>query len=67
MDRSLRPYTCYKQLLVASAREHGISIDYIDQIDHIKAITDPDAARRAMYEPILAPIENAPRSWIAEL
>jgi len=61
IDRSLRPYKWYKRLVVAGAREQGFPSEYIDEIDRIEPMIDPDAGRCASYDSILAQIENARR------
>jgi hypothetical protein len=53
--------------VVAGAREHGFPPDYVDAIESVKALTDPDAARSAKYEPLLVQVENAPKAWTARL
>jgi len=45
IDDSLRPYTWYKDLVMAGAEEHGLPSDYIDRIRQVPAIDDPDRER----------------------
>jgi gamma-glutamylcyclotransferase len=66
IDQSLRPYQWYKRYVVAGAREHGFPSEYIDAIDRVESMHDPDAARHAHHEACLVPIEKAPQSGIAK-
>lgn len=45
IDASLRPFHWYKEHVLRGAREHGLPGDYIEWIDAIGSIADPDAAR----------------------
>ena len=44
-DPSLKPYEWYKEHVVLGAREHGLPQDYIQQIEEIETIPDPDKSR----------------------
>jgi gamma-glutamylcyclotransferase len=46
-DPSLRPYDWYKALVVAGAREHGLPEEYVQLLDRIGSVQDPDRARAA--------------------
>lgn len=46
IDDSLKPYNWYKQLVLLGARFHGFPDDYLDQIESLPAIDDPDPIRR---------------------
>ena len=46
IDESLRPYDWYKELVLSGARFHGFPDDYVDQIESVPAIDDPDPVRR---------------------
>lgn len=45
IDESLRPYSWYKALVVAGAREHGLPREYVDCLERIETIEDLDRAR----------------------
>ncbi len=53
-DPVLRPYHWYKGFVVAGAREHGLPPEYIQSIESTPSIPDPDAARAAHNERLLA-------------
>jgi len=44
-DRLLKPYTWYKAMVVAGAREHGLPPDYMAQLEAVPAVEDADAER----------------------
>ena len=44
-DPSLRPYTWYKEFLVAGAREHDLPAEYIANLERIEATQDSDGQR----------------------
>ncbi|MBM5810909.1 MAG: gamma-glutamylcyclotransferase [Gammaproteobacteria bacterium] len=41
IDPTLRPYSWYRDLVVAGAQEHGLSADYVDCLRATQAIEDP--------------------------
>lgn len=45
IDPSLKPYTWYKALVVAGAKEHGLLSKYIERLEATDAIEDPDRQR----------------------
>lgn len=45
IDPALEPYTWYRALAVAGAREHGLPADYIERLESAPAKEDPDRAR----------------------
>ncbi len=45
IDCSMRPYTWYKALVVAGAREHDLPGDYIEQLNQVSAFEDSDDER----------------------
>jgi gamma-glutamylcyclotransferase len=47
------PYTWYRALVVAGAREHLLPADYIDALAAAPAREDPDAARVALHTALL--------------
>ena len=54
-DPDLRPYSWYMKFLVEGAREHGLPADYIQRLERIDAVEDPDHERnrrkRALGDP----------------
>lgn len=44
-DPTLKPYTWYKALVVAGAREHGLPAPYIASLESVDALEDLDRAR----------------------
>jgi hypothetical protein len=44
-DSTLRPYTWYRALVVAGAKEHGLPADYIGRLEAVHTIDDPDGNR----------------------
>ena len=48
IDHSLRPFSWYRALVVAGAREHRIPEDYIALLEAVAAQEDPDHTRHAM-------------------
>jgi hypothetical protein len=48
IDHSLRPYSWYRALVVAGAREHRIPEDYIALLETVATQEDPDRTRHAM-------------------
>ncbi len=53
-DLRLRPYHWYKDLVIAGAREHGLPKEYIQQLETTPSNRDPDDARAAKNENLLA-------------
>lgn len=45
LDDSLRPYGWYKDLVVAGAREHNLPEEYIQQLESVESVKDPDKDR----------------------
>lgn len=48
-DPSLIPYTWYKALVIAGAKEHLLPWDYIAKLERVSAMTDPHAERAARH------------------
>jgi gamma-glutamylcyclotransferase len=46
-DSALKPYTWYKALVVAGAKEHGLPAPYIASLEAVEASEDPDYTRHA--------------------
>lgn len=44
-DSSLKPYTWYKAFVVAGANEHKLQSEYVQQLEAVEAIQDPDRDR----------------------
>lgn len=53
IDDALSPFTWYRQLVLAGARQHGLPADYIAAIEAIAARSDPDTERHARHERLL--------------
>ena len=49
IDPSCLPFTWYKALVIAGARENGLPPSYIDGLATARAIRDADAARHALH------------------
>ena len=47
IDSRLAPYTWYRDLVVAGARQHALAPEYIAQIASVEAIVDSDSERAA--------------------
>ena len=54
LNVTLQPYTWYKDLVLAGARYHNFPTAYVQSIEAIEDIQDPDARRRIKNENILA-------------
>ena len=48
-DPRLAPYSWYKGLVVAGAREHGLPTDYIERLEAVIAAEDADVERHALH------------------
>jgi gamma-glutamylcyclotransferase (GGCT)/AIG2-like uncharacterized protein YtfP len=57
IDDSLRPYTWYKALVVAGAKEHGLPAAYVAHLEAVAAVMDPDAGR---HKSNMAMVNNSP-------
>ncbi len=44
-DPTLKPYTWYRALVVAGAKEHALPADYISRLEAVPTIQDPDKER----------------------
>ena len=53
-DADLHPFDWYKDYVICGAREHRLPVDYIECIDEVKAVRDPDPQRRAREYAALA-------------
>jgi len=45
IDNSLAPYTWYKDFVVGGARQHDLPEEYINRLETIEALIDPDKHR----------------------
>lgn len=56
IDSRLKPYHWYKEHVLRGAREHGFPIDYIDWLEEIESINDPDPDRSIAQLGIYTPV-----------
>ncbi len=54
VDEKLLPYRWYKDFVLAGARYHRFPADYIEVLEAVGAVGDPDEERRKANEAILA-------------
>ena len=45
IDSRLSPFDWYKELVLSGARENGLSRDYLDAIEAVPSVADPDPVR----------------------
>ncbi|MCG7995459.1 MAG: gamma-glutamylcyclotransferase [Candidatus Thiodiazotropha taylori] len=48
IDSLLKPYSWYKHHVLSGAREHQLPTTYLDRIERIEAIIDPNSARHVL-------------------
>lgn len=53
IDDALAPFDWYKDLVLAGCRYHGFPEDYLQLIDAVEAIADPDPERHATHLQLL--------------
>jgi hypothetical protein len=53
IDETLIPYNWYRDLVLAGAREHGFSAEYIAHIESFAVEDDPDTEREKRNRDIL--------------
>ena len=53
-DPDLKPYHWYKAFVVAGALEHGLPRAYIESLNSVESVADPDDERREAQQAILA-------------
>jgi cation transport regulator ChaC len=53
IDENIRPYGWYRDLVLAGAREHGFSVEYVEEIENVEVKDDPDSERAARNHEIL--------------
>lgn len=49
IDPSLPPFTWYVRYVLAGASEHAFPSDYVEAIERVAAVADPDEARAALH------------------
>jgi gamma-glutamylcyclotransferase len=49
VDAGLPPYSWYKALVLAGARQHGLPVDYVAMLEAVIAVQDGDAARHGKH------------------
>jgi len=53
IDRKLNPYHWYKALVVAGARYHNLAPHYVQALETVEAMADPNRAREALNQSLL--------------
>jgi gamma-glutamylcyclotransferase len=53
-NTSLKPYHWYKDLVLAGAREHSLPANYVEVIEKVDSVKDPDSGRCARERRFLA-------------
>lgn len=53
VDDALLPYDWYHALVLAGAREHGLSPSYVAQIENVPSYPDPSEERRRKHQALL--------------
>ncbi len=54
VDAALRPYHWYKAFVLTGARHHNLPKSYIDEIESVDSMPDPDTSRDASNMALLA-------------
>ncbi|MFW2454371.1 gamma-glutamylcyclotransferase family protein [Methyloversatilis discipulorum] len=54
INAELRPYSWYRELVVAGAREHGLPAAYLAALEDVPVLQDPDAKRHAEHMALVA-------------
>lgn len=54
IDKRLRPYSWYKQLVIAGARQHRLPGGYIGKMLDVQALEDPNKHRAEQYWNVIA-------------
>ena len=60
IDDTLKPFTWYRDLVVAGCRWHGFPADYVETIMGIEAVADPDPERHALHESLMRELQSQP-------
>ncbi|MFZ0549683.1 MAG: hypothetical protein WAM21_02625, partial [Steroidobacteraceae bacterium] len=53
VDLNVRPYDWYQELVIAGAREHRLPAEYIQLLEGVPTIKDPDESRAARERQLL--------------
>lgn len=53
IDSELKPYSWYLDFVLAGAREHGLPEDYIQRLEQIESVQDPEMDRAVVNREIL--------------
>ena len=53
IDNSLSPFSWYKELVIAGCRFQGFQTEYIQEIEAVEAIMDPDSERHEIKSNLL--------------
>jgi gamma-glutamylcyclotransferase len=61
VDLALAPYSWYKALVLAGARQHALPADYVDTLAAVVAVQDVDAARHARHMALAADLSFGPQ------
>ncbi len=61
IDKSLKPYTWYKALVVAGAMEHGLQEAYISELQSVEAIPDYNHERHDAEMECIEDVKGAER------
>ncbi|ARS27579.1 gamma-glutamylcyclotransferase family protein [Sphingomonas sp. KC8] len=56
-DPALRPYTWYRALVIAGAREHGLPASYITRLESVPADEDQDRVRHDERMALIAEVQ----------
>ncbi|MCP9917367.1 gamma-glutamylcyclotransferase [Cyanobium sp. ATX 6F1] len=60
IDPSIQPFSWYRALVLAGAREHRLPPAYIQGIEAVAAIHDPDPERQAIHDALI----RAAQPWL---
>ena len=55
MDGTLKPYSWYKHHVLVGARESGLPVDYINTIERVEHLDDPDSSRDRLERAVHLP------------
>jgi gamma-glutamylcyclotransferase len=58
IDDELLPFSWYKDLVLAGCRLHGFPNEYIEAIEAVEAMTDPDPARHSLHVRLLETLDQ---------
>lgn len=66
LDATLKPYTWYKELVLAGCEAHGFPDDYVQRIRAVEAVVDPQAARHAQHMAIVTRARATLARWCSK-